>query len=77
MVPDRRHCALFRKYKSINGLTYPSATARLSRVGSQKKQKTKNFKQMEQPLTRRDPPGLVMVHTAMSPGDTTCVSRNA
>jgi hypothetical protein len=28
--------ALFRKYKSINGLTYPSATARLSRVGSRK-----------------------------------------
>jgi hypothetical protein len=39
MMPDRRRRALFRKYKSINGLTYPSATARLSRVGSQKNER--------------------------------------
>jgi hypothetical protein len=43
MMPDRRRRALFRKYKSINGLTYPSATARLSRVGSQKKAKDEEF----------------------------------
>jgi hypothetical protein len=40
------------------------------------KQKTKNFKQMEKPLTPRDPSGLVMVQTAMSPRYTTRASRN-
>ncbi len=76
MAAGRRPRVLFRKYKSINGLTYPSATARLWRVGSQKKRRTKNLKQMEKALLRKDPSGVVMVQTPMSPRYMACVSRN-